>query len=339
MIRILENISLKNFNTFGVEAKARYFAAISGYDELRSLIQERKPAEKKLLVMGGGSNLLFTGDFNGWVLHNEIKGIEIVEETDKHVVVNVGGGENWSDFVDMMVDNGWGGLENLSLIPGTAGAAPVQNIGAYGAEQKDAFVSLEACNLITGKICTFNRLECNFGYRSSILKTAEKGKWFVLNVTYQLQKKPELNLGYAPLRKAFEGKPTEQITVKEVCDAVKSIRCSKLPDPQTLGNAGSFFKNPVVRQEEFRRLQLQFPEIPFYQLKNGNVKIPAGWLIEQCGWKGKRVGNAGVHHRQALVIVNFGGATGQEIVQLSNAIQYDVSRQFSIRLDPEVLIL
>ncbi len=339
MIRILENISLKNFNTFGVKAKARYFAAILSYDVLRSLIQGRKPAEKELLVMGGGSNLLFTGDFNGWILRNEIKGIEIIEKTDKHVIVKVGGGENWSNFVDLMVDNGWGGLENLSLIPGTAGAAPVQNIGAYGVEQKDAFVSLEACNLITGKICTYNRLECNFGYRSSIFKAAEKGKWFVLNVTYQLQKKPELNLGYAPLRKTFEDKPAEQITIKAVCNAVKSIRRSKLPNPQTLGNAGSFFKNPVVRQEKFNRLQRQFPEMPFYQLENGNVKIPAGWLIEQCGWKGKRVGNAGVHYQQALVIVNFGGATGQEILQLANAIQSDVRQQFGIELEPEVFIL
>lgn len=339
MTRILENISLKNFNTFGVEAKARYFAAISCYDELRSLIQERKPAEKKLLIMGGGSNLLFTGDFNGWILRNEIKGIEIIEDTDKHVLVKVGGGENWSDFVDSTVDNGWQGLENLSLIPGTAGAAPVQNIGAYGVEQKDVFVSLEACNLITGKICTYTRPECNFGYRSSLFKTTEKGKWFVLNIIYRLQKKPELNLDYAPLRKAFEGKPAEQITIKAVCDAVKNIRRSKLPDPQTLGNAGSFFKNPVVRQEEFSRLQRQFPKIPFYQLENGNVKIPAGWLIEQCGWKGKRVGNTGVHHQQALVIVNFGEATGQEILQLANAIQYDVSQQFGIVLEPEVLIL
>jgi len=339
MIRILENISIKNFNTFGVEAKARYFVAVSCYDTLRSLIQERKPTEKKLLVIGSGSNLLFTGDFNGWILRNEIKGIEIVEETDKHVLVKVGGGESWSDFVDLTVDHSWGGLENLSLIPGTAGAAPVQNIGAYGVEQKDAFVSLEACNLMTGKIYTFSRPECNFGYRSSIFKAAEKGKWFVLNVTYRLQKKPELNLSYTPLRKVFEGKPAGQITVKEVCDAVKSIRRSKLPDPQTLGNAGSFFKNPVVRQEKFNLLQLQFPKIPFYRLENGKVKIPAGWLIEQCGWKGKRVGNAGVHHQQALVIVNFGRSTGQEIRQLANAIQRDVSRQFDIELEPEVLIL
>jgi len=339
MIRILENISIKNFNTFGVEAKARYFAAISCYDALRSLIRERKPADKRLLVMGGGSNLLFTGDFDGWILRNEIKGIEIVKEADKHVLVKVGGGESWSDFVDLTVYHGWGGLENLSLIPGTAGAAPVQNIGAYGVEQKDAFVSLEACNLMTGKICTFNRLGCNFGYRSSLFKVAEKGKWFVLNVTYRLQKKPELNLGYAPLRKAFEGKPTEQITVKDVCDTVKSIRRSKLPDPQMLGNAGSFFKNPVVRQGKFNLLQQQFPEIPFYRLENEKVKIPAGWLIEQCGWKGKRMGDAGVHQRQALVIVNFGRATGQEIRQLADAIQHAVSRQFDIELEPEVLIL
>ena len=289
--------------------------------------------------MGGGSNLLFTKDFDGWLLRNEIEGIEIVEETDNEVLIKVGGGENWSDLVDFTVEKGWGGLENLSLIPGTAGAAPVQNIGAYGTEQKDAFVRLEACNLITGKICHFNKLECDFGYRSSILKEGEKGKWFVLNVTYRLLKTPKLHLDYAPLRKAFENIAAEEITVKAVSETVKSIRRSKLPEPEDLGNAGSFFKNPVILHEKFLSIRQRFPQIPFYPSENGKAKIPAGWLIEQAGWKGKQVGNAGVHHQQALVIVNYGKATGKEILQLSKDIQKDVLQKFDITLEPEVLIL
>ncbi len=338
-MQFLDHISLKKYNTFGVEASAHYFVAVSNYDELKSLITNLKPAENKHLIMGGGSNLLFTKDFDGWLLHSEIQGIEVMEEADKHVLLKVGSGENWSDFVDFTVEKGWGGLENLSLIPGTVGAAPVQNIGAYGTEQKDVFVSLEACNLITGKICHFNKLECDFGYRSSILKEAEKGKWFVLNVTYRLLKTPELHLDYAPLRKVFENIPAEEITVKAVSEAVKSIRRSKLPDPEELGNAGSFFKNPVILHEKFLSIQQRFPQIPFYPSENGKVKIPAGWLIEQAGWKGKQVGNAGVHHQQALVIVNYGKATGKEILQLSKDIQNDVLQKFDITLEPEVLIL
>jgi UDP-N-acetylmuramate dehydrogenase len=339
MIRFSENISLKNFNTFGVEAKAHYFATVSSFDELKSLIRNFDPGEDKHLIIGGGSNLLFVNDFKGWLLKNEVMGIEIAKETDEEVFVTVGSGENWSDFVDFTVGKGWGGLENLSLIPGTAGAAPVQNIGAYGVEQKDAFAGIEVCNLITGKICRLNKLECDFDYRSSIFKRAEKGKWFVLNVTYRLQKTPKLHLDYAPLQKVFEKTPDKEITVKAVSDAVKRIRSSKLPEPEKLGNAGSFFKNPVVLHEKFSLLQQQFPEMPFYPLENGQVKIPAGWLIEKAGWKGKRMGNAGVHQQQALVLVNYGKATGKEILALSEAVQNDVLHKFGIALEPEVLIL
>ena len=338
-MQFLDHISLKKYNTFGVDAKARYFITVSDYEELMSLVKNFDPGENRHLIVGGGSNLLFTKDFDGWILRNEIKGIEVMEETEDEVFVRAGSGESWTDFVDFTVEQGWGGLENLSLIPGTVGAAPVQNIGAYGVEQENAFVGLEACNLITGKTCHFNKMECDFGYRSSIFKAAEKGKWFVLHVTYRLQKIPKLNLSYAPLRKVFEGKPTEQITVKAVSEAVKSIRRSKLPDPEELGNAGSFFKNPVVRRERFNSLQRQFPNIPFYEQENGCIKIPAGWLIEQAGWKGRHMGNAGVHHQQALVIVNFGKATGQEILKLALAVQRDVYQQFDIELEPEVLIL
>jgi len=338
-MQFLDHTSLKKYNTFGVEATARYFVTISGFDELKSLVKNFDPGKDSHLIIGGGSNLLFTKDFDGWILRNEIKGIEITEETDKHVLLKASSGENWSDFVDFTVEKGWGGLENLSLIPGTVGAAPVQNIGAYGMEQKDVFVSLEACNLITGKICYFNKMECDFGYRRSILKEAEKGKWFVLNVTYRLLKTPELHLNYAPLLKAFENMPAEEITVKAVSEAVKRIRRSKLPDPEELGNAGSFFKNPVILHEKFLGIQKRFPKIPFYPSENGNIKIPAGWLIEQAGWKGKQVGNAGVHHQQALVIVNYGKATGKDILQISKDIQKDVLQRFDITLEPEVLIL
>ncbi len=338
-MQFLDHISLKKYNTFGVEAKARYLVTISDYDELKSLLTNFDPDKDKHLIIGGGSNLLFTKDFDGWILLNEIKGIVFTEETDNHVLIKVGSGENWSDFVDFTVAKGWGGLENLSLIPGTVGAAPVQNIGAYGVEQKEAFVSLEACNLKTGKVRIFNYPECDFGYRNSIFKAAEKGKWFVLDVTYRLQKTPELHLSYAPLRNAFAGKKAEQITVSAVSEAVKKIRRSKLPDQATLGNAGSFFKNPVVGREKFSRLKQQFPEMPFYPQENRNIKIPAGWLIEQAGWKGRQLGNAAVYHEQALVIVNPGKATGQEILKLAETIQQDVYRQFGIELEPEVLIL
>ena len=339
MVQFSENISLKKYNTFGVEAKARYFVTVSDHEELKSLVAGFNPGETRHLVMGGGSNLLFTGDFDGWILRNEIKGIEIIGETDDEVLVKAGGGESWSGFVDFTVEKGWGGLENLSLIPGTVGAAPVQNIGAYGVEQKESFVRLEAANLITGKVCQFNRLECDFGYRRSIFKNAEKGKWLVLNVTYRLKKNPVPNLKYAPLQKFFEGRETGSVSVKEVSEAVKSIRRSKLPEPDELGNAGSFFKNPVILKEKFQRLQTDFPRIPFYPAEKQKVKIPAGWLIEQAGWKGKRLGRAGVHERQALVLVNYGGATGKEILTLAQSIQRDVQKKFGIPLEPEVLIL
>ncbi len=339
MIQFAENISLKKYNTFGVNAHARYFVSVSAYEELVSLIKNFDPGENRHLIIGSGSNLLFTTHFDGWVLHNNIRGIRMTGETENEVFITAGSGEKWSHLVDFTVSRGWGGLENLSLIPGTVGAAPVQNIGAYGTEQKDAFVRLEACNLFTGKICQFNAMECDFGYRHSIFKADEKGKWFVLNVTYRLKKNPVPVLDYAPLRQAFRDKNPGEITIKAVSEVVKKIRGSKLPDPETLGNAGSFFKNPVVFKEKFQQLQKQYPNIPSYPAQNGKVKIPAGWLIEQTGWKGRQRGHAGVHHAQALVLVNLGKATGQEIWELAQNIQEDVFQKFGIRLEPEVLIL
>jgi len=339
MINILENISLKNFTTFGVEAKARYFAAVSEYEDLKSLILNEQPANQKHLIIGGGSNLLFTRDFDGWILHNKIKGLEITEETDEYVLVNAGSGENWSDFVDYTVAQDWGGLENLSLIPGTVGAAPVQNIGAYGAEQKDTFLKLEAMNLKTGEIRTFEKEACAFAYRSSIFKTHEKGKWFIMKVQFRLQKQTQPKLDYKPLKNYFSGKPASAITIKAVSKAVKTIRRSKLPDPKVLGNSGSFFKNPVISKHDFLSLQQKFPDIPFYEIADGKIKLAAGWLIEQSGWKGKSLGQAAVHDKQALVLINLGKATGLEILKLSEAIREDVFNQFDIRLEPEVLIL
>lgn len=339
MTTILENISLKTYNTFGVEAKARYFSSITSKDILLELIEKESHSDEKCLIIGGGSNILFTRDFNGWVLVNEIKGIKVIKESEHDILVKVAGGEPWSDFVDYCVSRGWCGIENLSLIPGKVGAAPVQNIGAYGVEQKELMVSLEACNLKTGKTRTFLKQECNFAYRSSIFKTSEKGKWFILNVTYQLQKNLTFKLEYEPLKAAFQEFPLDKITLVEVSDEVKRIRRLKLPDPKIIGNAGSFFKNPVISNKNFNRLQLKFPKMPFYKLKDETIKIPAGWLIEACGWKGRKVGNAGVHDKQALVLVNFGPATGQEIFNLSKDIKTDVFRQFGITLEPEVLVL
>ncbi len=339
MTGILENASLKNFNTFGIEARARYLATITSAEQLQEYIREGIFSHGEVLVLGGGSNVLFTRDFDGWVLLNEITGKEKVEEDAGGFWIRIGGGENWSDFVDYCVDRHWYGLENLSLIPGKAGAAPVQNIGAYGVEQCELMVSLEAMNLETGKIKVFQNGDCHFGYRSSIFKTTEKGKWFILNVTYRLKKRPAFNLTYGPLKSAFENESPHDISVKDVSEAVKAIRRSKLPDPSVIGNAGSFFKNPVVTKEQLKVLKASFPDIPHYDLEDGSVKIPAGWLIETCGWKGKPLGRAAVHDKQALVLVNKNQATGSELLKLARNIQSDVAGQFEITLEPEVLIL
>lgn len=336
---ISENKDLIQLNTFGISAKAQKFASIHSLSELKELISQEHPSEKNLLVLGGGSNVLFTKDFDGWVLHNEIHGIDILEDHSDSVLVKAGGGENWSYFVDFTVEHGWWGLENLSLIPGTVGAAPVQNIGAYGIEQKERLIRVEACNLKTGSVRTFKRDECDFGYRSSLFKTTEKGNWFILNVTYQLYKTPRPVLNYAPLKTAFQDIPIHKISAAEISKTVKEIRNSKLPDPKFIGNAGSFFKNPVISKDQFQQLINEFPKIPSYPQEDGNVKVPAGWLIEQCGWKGKKSGNTGVHDKQALVLVNHGGATGTEVAQLAEQIQTDVSNRFNINIEPEVLIL
>lgn len=339
MLNIIEHQDLTLFNTFGIKAKAQKFVSINSVLDIKELILKEKIFGNKILILGGGSNVLFTQDFDGWVLHNEISGTDILEENDDFVLIQAGGGENWSDFVDYTVAHNLWGLENLSLIPGTVGAAPVQNIGAYGIEQKEHFTSLEAINLKTGEIISFTNNNCLFGYRSSIFKTTEKGNWFILNVTYRLNKKSHPVLNYAPLKAAFTEVDQKNIKASDISQKVKDIRNSKLPDPKVLGNAGSFFKNPVISQEQFKLLQGEFPEIPSYPQENGTVKVPAGWLIEQSGWKGKKYGNTGVHDKQALVLVNHDNAKGSEVKKLALQIQSDIKNRFNITIEPEVLML
>lgn len=339
MKAVLENASLKNYNTFGIDAKARFLIHITSADQLKQIINDRTLLNQKILVLGGGSNVLFTNDFDGYILINEIKGKEKINENKNFFFIQVAGGENWSEFVDYCVDRNWYGLENLSLIPGKVGAAPVQNIGAYGVEQRELMVSLQAMNLKTGKISDFKNKNCEFGYRSSIFKTKEKGNWFILNVTYQLKKTPAFNLEYGPLKAAFENESPHDTSLKDISETVKSIRMSKLPNPAITGNAGSFFKNPVVSKEKFESIKSEFPDMPFYEMEGNVIKIPAGWLIESCGWKGKTIGQAGVHEKQALVLINKGKATGTEILHLAKNIQADVLKNFNIELEPEVLIL
>jgi UDP-N-acetylmuramate dehydrogenase len=336
---ISQDFCLKPFTTFGIEVMASQYAAITSVRDLQELFEEGDLKEKPMMVMGGGSNVLFTDHYNGLILACQIRGKEIIKETDDEILIKVGGGEPWPSFVDDMIDKGYGGIENLSLIPGKVGAAPIQNIGAYGVEIKEVFESLDAFELRTGKIKKFTKSECEFSYRSSIFKTTVKDKFFITHVTFRLSKKPRINLSYAPLKEAFADRNMDEISIKEVSEAVIKIRNSKLPDPDQLKNAGSFFKNPVVSQKIANKLKDSYPNIPIYPQTDGKIKLAAGWLIEQCGWKGKRVGDAGVHDKQALVIVNYGDASGEEILALSKKIQNNVKKQFGINLEPEVNII
>ncbi len=336
MLKIENDISLKAFNTFGIDVKAAQFLTIQSVDSLKVLRQEGFLA-KKMLILGGGSNLLFTNDFQGLVLYNSLKGVEIVGEDKHYIMIKAWGGESWCDFVDYTVKNNWGGLENLSLIPGTVGAAPVQNIGAYGAELKDCLYTLEAFNLETGEIKEFSNSLCAFGYRDSIFKNKEKGEWFVLNVTFCLDKNPNPRITYAPLNNILKNKI--DVNIQEISATVKQIRRSKLPDPQELCNAGSFFKNPVLSQEQLNNLQNRRPNLPYYNLGNHQYKISAAWLIEKAGWKGYRNGQVGVNGKQPLVLVNFGGASGSDILNLSKQIQSSLFKKFGINLEREVRVV
>lgn len=323
-------------NTFGVVAFAKYFCEITSTEELSQLHKLTEYQDNSLLILGGGSNLLFTKDFDGLVIKNSIKGVALLEENDSEVVVKVGAGEVWHQFVMHAIENNWGGIENLSLIPGTVGAAPMQNIGAYGVEIRQAFENLEAFHLESGELRTYNNHECKFGYRDSIFKNKVKGQYFITSVTLRLTKNHTYNTSYGAVQDTLQEMGVQELSIKAISDAVVHIRQSKLPDPSVIGNAGSFFKNPTIDKVDYEGLKQEFSNLPGYKLPDNKVKIPAGWLIEQCGWKGKRLGNIGVHEKQALVLVNYGGGTGQELKNLAIEIQSSVADNFGIELSPEV---
>jgi UDP-N-acetylmuramate dehydrogenase len=334
---IEQNVSLKPFNTFGIDVKASHFARFASVEELHSILEEH--ANKELLILGGGSNILLTKDFEGLVLRNEIKGFEVVEEDDKNVKVKSGAGEVWHHFVLNCIEKNLGGVENLSLIPGSVGASPMQNIGAYGVEIKDIFVSLEAYHIETGEVHTFDNHDCQFGYRESVFKRDLKGQYIITSVTYNLSKTHSINTSYGAINAELERQNISNPTIKDVSDAVIAIRSSKLPDPSEIGNAGSFFKNPVVEQAIVERIKKDYDEFPNYPAPNGKTKLAAGWLIEQSGWKGKTFGSYGVHKNQALVLVNYDNSSGKEILDLSSQIIEDVESKFGVRLEREVNII
>jgi UDP-N-acetylmuramate dehydrogenase len=335
-MQIHEGFSLVPYNTFRIDVKARYFSTFLNIDELSELTTQFSQLTN--LVLGGGSNILFTKDYDGAILKNEIKGIELQHEDADHVYIKVGAGENWHQFVLHCIHHNWAGVENLSLIPGNIGASPIQNIGAYGVELDDVFWSLEAFHLSEKKIHTFTATDCEFGYRDSVFKNRYKNEFAILSVTFQLKKKPIYHIGYGAITEELEKMRVEDLSIKAVSQAVINIRSSKLPDPQKIANAGSFFKNPEVATEKYEALKLQFPNIVAYPLAKGSVKLAAGWMIEQCGWKGYRKGDAGCHAKQALVLVNYGNATGKEIYDLSEEILQSVKNKFDVFLEREVNI-
>ena len=335
-MQIHEGFSLVPYNTFRINVKARYFSTFLNIDELSELTTQFSQLTN--LVLGGGSNILFTKDYDGAILKNEIKGIELQHEDADHVYVKVGAGENWHQFVLHCIHHNWAGVENLSLIPGNIGASPIQNIGAYGVELDDVFWSLEAFHLSEKKIHTFTATDCEFGYRDSVFKNRYKNEFAILSVTFQLKKKPIYHIGYGAITEELEKMGVKDLSIKAVSQAVINIRSSKLPDPQKIANAGSFFKNPEVATEKYEALKLQFPNIVAYPLAKGSVKLAAGWMIEQCGWKGYRKGDAGCHAKQALVLVNYGNATGKEIYDLSEEILQSVKNKFDVFLEREVNI-
>ena len=336
---IQQDISLTHLNTFGIDAKAAYFANIETISELRAILTDPALMQKPKLVLGGGSNLLFTDDFDGLVIKISIKGIEQTKEDENHAWIKVGAGEIWHELVLYTIREKLGGLENLSLIPGTVGAAPMQNIGAYGVEIKDTFESLEAVQVSSGAMRIFTASECEFAYRNSIFKGALKGQYIITSVTFKLNRNPVFNTSYGDIQATLEAMGVEHLSLKAVSEAVIRIRQSKLPDPSQIGNAGSFFKNPTVEAAQFERLKADFPAIPGYPQPDGSVKVPAGWLIEQCGWKGKSMGNVGVHEKQALVLINRGGAKGNEVKNLAETIVDSVKTRFGVDLMPEVNIV
>ncbi len=343
MTKIEKNILIKQYNTFAINAYANEYACFNSVENLQELLdlgqQITNNQQNSILILGGGSNLLFTSNFDGIILKNEVKGIRILKEDEHHIYIQAGAGESWHQFVLYCIEHGLAGVENLSLIPGNVGASPMQNIGAYGVEIKDVFHSLEAYHIKDKKLVTFTLNDCEFGYRESVFKRRYKDQFVITSVTYRLNRIPTFNTSYGAIEQELEKMGVKELSIKAISDAVINIRRSKLPDPAVIGNAGSFFKNPEVGSSQFAVLSSQFPGIVGYHLPNGNVKLAAGWLIEQCGWKGYRKGDAGCHERQALVLVNYGNATGKEIFDLSEEILHSVKAKFGVSLEREVNIV
>ncbi len=345
-MQIQENISLKPYNTFGIDAKAKYFSTFSSTDELEDLLSGKKSkTQNTKLILGGGSNILFRKDFKGLVLKNELKGIELIKEDENYYYIKAAAGENWHEFVMHCIKHNYAGVENLSLIPGNVGAAPMQNIGAYGVEIKEVFEQLEAYHIHDNRIITFSVNDCAFGYRESIFKRKYKNQFVILNVTFRLRKRPIFHTSYGQVKHELERMDVKELSIQAISQAVINIRTSKLPDPKVIGNAGSFFKNPEISTHEFHELTRRYPNIVGYPVGNNKAKLAAGWLIEQCGpndslsWKGYREGDAGCHAKQALVLVNYGNAKGEEIYALSEKIKDSVYKKFGVLLEREVNIV
>jgi UDP-N-acetylmuramate dehydrogenase len=341
-MQIQENFSLRAYNSFGIAANARYFGGFNSVEQLRELLHIKKTmpaADAGLLVLGGGSNILLTRNYEGWVLKNELKGIELIKEDADHVYVKAAAGENWHQFVQYCIGKNWAGLENLSLIPGNVGASPMQNIGAYGVELADYFWELEAYHIEDDNIRNFSAADCRFGYRESVFKTTYKNQFIILSVIFRLAKHPVLKTSYGAIQQELASMKIDNPGIKDIADAVIKIRQSKLPNISQTGNAGSFFKNPSVSKKQFQQLQSRFAGIVGYPLPGDHVKLAAGWLIEQAGFKGYRIGDAGCYPKQALVLVNYGNATGKEIYNLSQKILDSVAEKFSVLLEREVNII
>lgn len=336
MTKIHGSFNLKEYNTFGIAARAKYFAEVTTEDEFREQLNSKEP----VLILGGGSNILFTKDFDGLIIHNGLKGIEVIDNNDHHVTVKVASGEIWHDLVMYAISNNWGGIENLSLIPGTVGAAPMQNIGAYGVEVKEVIVKVDAIDRSTGTLRSFTNDQCRFGYRESVFKHELKENYFISSVTLSLtNNNHHINVSYGAIGDTLNKMNVSHPTIRDVSNAVIAIRKSKLPDPNVIGNAGSFFKNPVISVDHYNKLKEVYPKIPGYTSDSQQVKVPAGWLIEQCELKGLRFGNVGVHEHQALVLVNYGNGSGEEILELSKKVQHIVKDNFGIELIAEVNII
>ena len=335
---VQQNISLKKYNTFGISARAKFFCEANTVNDLVQILQMDEYPKK--LLISGGSNMLITKDLDALVVHINIKGKEIISETEDYVILKVMAGENWHEMVLWTLEQGYGGLENMSLIPGNTGTAPIQNIGAYGVELKDTFETCEAMEIATGQIRNFTSEDCQFGYRDSYFKNKGKGKYIITSVTFKLSKRNHsLNTSYGAIEQELEKQEISNPNIKDISNAVIAIRKSKLPDPTEIGNSGSFFKNPVVSKSVFEKFSRKYPKAPYYKVSEEAYKIPAGWLIEQCGFKGKRFGDAGVHKNQALVLVNYDSASGSEILDLAYEIMDSVEDNFGIRITPEVNII